>query len=243
MKIHVLRRLSLSGVAVAITGALLGSLVLAPSSMAASPNRYITITSDGTVKTTPDAVRINATVSVVAATSKDALAKSSSSAAAIRAALLANGVLIKYIATQTLTVAPEYSYTQDKGSVLIGYRGSQNSNIVVRNAASAGAVVDAIVAAGGDNLQIGGVNPFVFDPSVGTTFARIAAVKNAKAKAVAYVKLLGVKLGKVNYLIENSSPSFTPPIYSMAKELSGATQIDLGQQDVTVSITVQWSLL
>lgn len=227
----------------AIATALIGGVVLAPASYAATPNRYITVSADGTVKVAPDAVRINASVSVVGATSKEALASTATSASAVRAAFLANGVAARDIATQSVSVYPEYNYTQDKGQVLTGYRASQSFVVVIRNAGNAGTVVDAIVAAGGDNLQLSGVTPYILDSSKATIGARTAAVKNAKVKASSYASLLGIKLGKVNYLIENSSPSIYPPIMAAAKDSSGATQIDLGLQDVTVSITIQWALL
>lgn len=228
----------------AIAAAIVGGIALAPSGHAASsPSRYITVSADGTVKVTPDAVRINATVTVVGATSKEALAAASTSSAAVRAAFLANGVAAKDIATQSVSVYPEYNYTQDKGQVLTGYRASQSFTVVIRNAGNAGNVVDAIVAAGGDNLQVNGVTPYILDSSKAIVGARTAAVKNAKAKASSYASLLGIKLGKVNYLIENSSPTIYPPIMASAKDSAGATQIDLGLQDVTVSITIQWALL
>lgn len=224
--------------------ALIGGLVFAPASQAATtPNRYITISSDGTVKVTPDAVRINAAVTFVGTTSKEAMAAVATSAAAVRTAFLANGIAAKDIATQSVSIYPEYSYTQDKGQVLIGYRATQNFVVIVRSAGTAGVIVDSIVAAGGDNLQLSGVTPFVLDASKATVLARTAAVKNAKAKASSYASLLGIKLGKVNYLIENSSPASYPPIMAVAKDTAGATQIDLGLQDVTVSITIQWALL
>lgn len=227
----------------ALVSALIGGVALAPASHAAGPSRYITVSADGTVKVAPDAVRINATVSVVGATSKEALASTSTAAAAVRTAFLANGVSAKDIASQSVSVYPEYNYTQDKGQVLTGYRASQSFVVVIRNASNAGTVVDAIVAAGGDNLQLNGVTPYILDSSKATIGARTAAVKNAKVKASSYASLLGIKLGKVNYLIENSSPSIYPPIMATAKDSAGATQIDLGLQDVTVSITIQWALL
>jgi uncharacterized protein YggE len=179
----------------------------------------------------------------VGTTSKEAMATVATSAAAVRAAFLSNGVAAKDIATQSVSIYPEYNYTQDKGQVLIGYRATQNFVVIVRAAGTAGTIVDAIVTAGGDNLQLSGVTPFVLDSSKATLSARAAAVKNAKVKASSYASLLGIKLGKVNYLIENSSPVSYPPIMSVAKDAAGATQIDLGLQDVTVSITIQWALL
>lgn len=238
-----MKKLNLKRIAViTMAAALVGGVVLAPASRAATVSRYLSISAEGTVKVTPDAVRINATVTSVAGTSKEALAATATSAADVRAAFLAKGIAARDIATQSVTIYPEYKYTQDRGSVLIGYRASQNFVVVVRKASTAGTIVDAIVAAGGDNLQLNGVTPFVLDSSKATASARTIAVKNAKAKAASYASLLGVKLGKVNHLVENSSPSPYPPIMSVSKDSAGSTEIDLGLQDVTVSISVQWAL-
>jgi len=216
--------------------------VIAPSAEAAA-TRYITVSAQGTVQVTPDAVRINATATNVAATSKDALATNAKVANAVRAALKVAKIDAKDIATQSVTVYPEYKYATDGTSTQIGYRASQSFTIVVRAPDTAGAVVDALVLAGGDNLQINGANPFVLDSTKSLESARAAAVKSAKSKATSYAQLMGVKLGKVNYLVENSSPSNYAPVMAVAKTESDATVIDLGQQDVTISVTVQWALL
>ena len=216
--------------------------IVAPSANAAA-TRYITVSAQGTIKVTPDAVRLSATVSAVAATSKDALAAANKTAAAVRAALKAAKIDAKDISTQTVTVYPEYKYANDGTSTQIGYRGSQSFTIVIRAADTAGSVVDSLIAAGGDNLQINGATPFVLDSTKSLDAARAAAVKSAKSKATSYASLIGVKLGKVNYLVENSAPNNYTPVMSVAKAESDATVIDLGQQDVTISITVQWALL
>jgi uncharacterized protein YggE len=235
------RKIAAALIALTLVGGIAAAI---PAEAATTATRYVTVNSDGSVKVTPDAVRLNANVTAVAGSNKEALALTSTSAAAVRAALTKAGIAKADIATQSISVYPEYNYTQDKGSVLIGYRGSQGFVVTIKNAENAGAVVDAVVAAGGDNLQIQGVTPFVLDSSKSTESARANAVKNAKAKATSYAKLLGVKLGRVNYLVENSSPVNYPPVIAMAKAAdSEATVVDLGQQDVTVSITIQWALL
>jgi len=216
--------------------------IVAPSANAAA-TRYITVSAQGIIKVTPDAVRLSATVSAVAATSKDALAAANKTASAVRAALKAAKIDTKDISTQTVTVYPEYKYANDGTSTQIGYRGSQSFTIVIRAADTAGSVVDTLIAAGGDNLQINGATPFVLDSTKSLDAARAAAVKSAKSKATSYASLIGVKLGKVNYLVENSAPTNYTPVMSVAKAESDATVIDLGQQDVTISITVQWALL
>ena len=239
MKLTTKRNITVLSIALA----LLGGVATMPSASAAAPSRYITITADGAVKVVPDAVRMNATVTVMAASSKEAQGQVSTTSAAVRAALLAAQIDKKDIATQSITVYPEYNYTQELGTKLIGYRASQSFAIVIRNAANAGEVVDSVIAAGGDNLQVNGVSPFVLDSSKAGEAARVVAVKNAKAKAASYAKLLGVKLSKVTFITENYGPA-SYPVQSILGKASDAmsTVVDLGQQDVTVSVTIRWSL-
>lgn len=215
--------------------------LVAPTANAAA-TRYITITSQGSVKVVPNAVRINATSTNIAATSKEALAATAKTSAAVRAVLTSAKIDKKDIASTSVSVYPEYKYLIDGTSSIIGYRASQSFTITVRAAATAGDVIDALVSAGGDSLQLNGATPFVLDNTKATTAARTVAVKNARAKAASYASLLGVKLGKVNYLVENSAPTPYVPVMAVAKTESDVTVVDLGEQDVTVSVTVQWSL-
>jgi uncharacterized protein YggE len=208
----------------------------------AADTRYITISATGTTTVVPDAVRINATVSVIATSSKAALSTAGTTASAVRKALSINKVVTKDIATQSVTVYPEYSYPTSGTPTLSGYRSTQSFDITIRSAATAGTVVDAIVEAGGDNLQINGVSPFVLDNNKATQIARTDAVSRAKAKAASYAKLLGVKLGKVIYLDETSTPSAYPTYASAAKADSAETVVDLGEQKVSVSVTVRWAI-
>jgi uncharacterized protein len=215
-----------------------------PASAAPAATRYITLSSTGSVTVVPDAVRINANVTIVAGSTKEATAATATAAAAVRVALLANGIAKADIATQSISVYPEYEYTQERGSQIIGYRATQNFVVKVKKADTAGVVVDAVIAAGGDAVQLQGVTPFVSDTSKAIESARTVAVKSAKSKAKSYAKLLGIKLGRVNYLVEDSSPIAYRPIMALGKAAdSQATVVDLGEQEVSVSVTVQWALL
>ena len=224
---------------IAIT--LISGVSLAPPANAAD-SRYITVSATGTATVVPDAVRINTTVSVLGTTSKGALSSAGATSTAVRSALTTNKVATKDVATQSITVYPEYSYPASGIPTLSGYRATQSFDITIRNAATAGAVVDAIVEAGGDNLQVNGVSPFVLDSDKATETARTAAVKKAKAKAASYAKLLGVKLGRVIYLDESSTPTAYPIYTAIAKADSAATVVDLGEQKVSVSVVVRWAI-
>jgi uncharacterized protein YggE len=219
---------------------ILGVSLANPAS--AADTRYITISATGTTSVVPDAVRINATVSVLGTTNKGALGTANKTSSAVRAALTTNKVATKDIAAQSITVYPEYSYPTSGTPTLSGYRATQSFDITIRSATTAGAVVDAIVQAGGDNLQVNGVSPFVLDNDKATETARTTAVKKAKAKAASYAKLLGVKLGRIIYLNETSTPISYPIYTATAKADSAETVVDLGEQKVSVSVTVRWSI-
>ena len=206
--------------------------------------RYITVTGVGTISVVPDAVRFNATVSSLASTNAAALSSASKSATAVRAALKDKGIALKDIRSANISVYPEYNWTQEAGTKITGYRASQSFDVLIRKAADAGTIIEAVVIAGGDNVQLGGVIPTTLNPAIATEEARAAAVANAKSKASSYAKLLGTSIGKVLFLEEQSSPIYSSP-FPMAKAGAAADQaveIDLGEQDVTVTITVRWAL-
>ena len=86
-----------------IAGVAALSLFVLPTAQAEAASRYITVSAEGSVKVTPDAVKVLGQVTVVDGTNAAALAKANSSSAAVRKALIANGVSTKDIATTSLT--------------------------------------------------------------------------------------------------------------------------------------------
>jgi uncharacterized protein YggE len=220
---------------------MVGGTLATPSN--ASVLRYITVSATGSITVVPDAVRIIAAVTQIGVSSEEALAKSSLAASELRKALAINNVLAKDIATQFININPEYSYPQDGGKpVLKGYSASQTFVVTIRAANSAGVIIETILDVGNDSLTISGVTPFILNSNTFTESARAAAVKNAKVKASSYARFLGVKLGKVVFLDEFSIPSELTVAYSSTTTSDSATQVDLGQQNVSVSVKIRWSI-
>ena len=219
------------------------SLAIPANSAGTADNRFITVTGVGTISVVPDAVRFNATVSALASTNSAALSSASKSAAAVRAALKDKGIAVKDIRSANISVYPEYNWTQEAGTKITGYRASQTFDVLVRKASDAGSIIEAVVTAGGDNVQLGGVIPTTLNPAAASEEARAAAVANAKSKATSYAKLLGTSIGKVLSLEEQYAPVYSSPFpMAKAEAADSAVQIDLGEQDVTVTITVRWAL-
>ncbi len=204
----------------------------------------ITVQATGTADVVPDAVRLSLSVSVMADTSEAALSAVATSADAVRAALQNAGIDDADIATQTLAVNPEYTYTDAEGQKLIGYRATQVFDVLVRDAEGAGAVVDAVVRAGGDAVAVNSTTPVVDDATDGATTARKDAVEKARAKAEEYAELLGVELGDLVYLTELSAPTnviLAAKSDAVSLESAGSV-VDLGTQEVTVTVEARWQL-
>jgi uncharacterized protein YggE len=205
----------------------------------------ITAQGTGSAMVTPDQVRLDLLATTLAGTSEAALDAVAVTTERLREVLADADVAEEDVTTQSVSVGPEYDYAQT-GQTLKGYRASQYLTVTVRDADGAGALLDALVAAGGDGLQVTGATPTVLDTSAGADAAREAAIASARAKAERYADLLGVDLGDVVYVTEVSSPGVMP-IVGVEKAVSSdaaAPQvvIDLGQREVQIVVEVRWEI-
>lgn len=203
----------------------------------------ITVQATGVADVVPDAVQVSLSVSVVAEANDVALSQVAATAEVVRSTLEQLGIDAADIATQSVSVNPEYSYTEAEGQKIVGYRASQTFDVLVRDASAAGAVVDALVAAGGANLSINATYPVVNDSTAAAQAARDDAVAKARAKAEEYAELLDVELGDLVFLTEISAPTnITIGAKADVMAESALTVIDLGTQEVTVTVEVRWQI-
>ncbi|MDP4834931.1 MAG: SIMPL domain-containing protein [Ilumatobacteraceae bacterium] len=203
----------------------------------------ITVQATGVADVVPDAVQVSLSVSVVAEANDVALSQVAATAEVVRATLEQLGIDAADIATQSVSVNPEYSYTEAEGQKIVGYRASQTFDVLVRDASAAGAVVDSLVAAGGANLSINATYPVVNDSTAAAQAARDDAVAKARAKAEEYAELLEVELGDLVFLTEISAPTnITIGAKADVMAESALTVIDLGTQEVTVTVEVRWQI-
>ena len=206
----------------------------------------VTVQATGTVKVVPDGVSFNFAVSVLAQSSETAMSDASAAAEQVRTALDAAGVAKDDIATQNISVYPEYVSSSTGSQTLSGYRAQQVFTVTLRDTAKAGEVVDAVIAAGGNALQVYGVTPTLLDTNSAVAQAREAAIKSAKEKAKDYAGLVDEELGSVVYVTEVTSPS--SPVPYLSSDSAGAeaamtkTVVNLGTQEVSVTVEVRWSL-
>jgi uncharacterized protein YggE len=198
-----------------------------------SAGSTITVTSDGTVDSTPDQASFDFGVTTDGATAAEALSRNSAQAGSIIDALKKAGTASSDIQTTQVSLWPQ---TSNDGSTITGY---QASNSVEAKAAigRAGSLVDAAVAAGANNVD--GPNLDTADRSSLYAQALKQALGAAKAKAQAIADAAGLTLGSVVKVQEGGS-SEPVPMFAQAKAAE-SVPIEAGTQPIQASVTVTYS--
>jgi uncharacterized protein YggE len=219
------------------------STVVAPT---AEPPRTVSVSATGQADAVPDAAKASLTIEVTDPTSAQAAQEAAAKATTdVLAALKAAGIDDADIATQSVSVAPVYNYTSDGGQTQIGFRAAQTLTVTLRDLDTAGATLDAVVAAGGNAARVDSLAPYVTDPTLAANKAREQAVDIAQAQAEQYAQLLGFTLGPVASVSESSSIAPPPIAFSAdagAPAEKVSTPIEAGTTQVSVTLNVAWSI-
>ena len=209
-------------------------------------NNGIWVTGIGKVTVTPDVAVVSLGVQAQALTVADAQAQAAKAMADVMAALKANSVAEKDIATQYYNITPVYSYDQKTGKqTLDGYRVNNTATVKIRNVGNAGVVIDAVAAAGGNYTIINSVTLTVDQPEQYNTQARQAAMNDAANRAKQLAQLSGIKLGKATYINESLNTSSQTIYYDAgAKAVPSVTStpISPGETEVTLTVQVVYSI-
>lgn len=238
-----MRKIKLFGLVLLLT--LINSSPSSAGEIGNVSTRGITVTANGSEDAVPDAIKLIFSVTGKASTNKVALANSNKVANSVRALLKKEMIATSDINSSNLYTYPEYKYDEkSKENILTGYSANQNFTITLRNVSKAGELVDKIVDLGKQSIMISGIQPVVLDKSATVKKARVLAVKEAREKAEHYAQLLNVSLDKVISLSESSNTYPIMPIMrsDVVASFEQSTNFDLGVQEVTVSITVTYSI-
>ena len=204
--------------------------------------RTISLSGHGEVKMAPDMAVVTLGVTSQKDTAGEALTANSAAMQDVFAALKAAGIAAKDMQTSNFSVQPRYNYSNDgTAPVLAGYDVSNAVTVTVRQIDALGAVLDAVVKAGSNQIQ--GVTFQVASPDQALDEARKAAVSDALRKAMVYAGAGGVRLGEILAMQEGTS--FTPPIMFQAKAMrseAAAVPIAQGEQSLAVDVNITWEI-
>jgi hypothetical protein len=189
----------------------------------------------GEVHIKPDMASVQLGVTSEAATAQAALQENTARMNAVLAAVRAAGVRAEDIQTAGLNLSPHYRYEQNQPPELTGYEAADTVTVSVRDLPKAGAVLDAAVRAGAN--QVHGVSFRLADPTPVQNAAREAAVRELQAKAELYARATGLHIVRLVSLSEGGA--VTPlPIPAVAMQGVRVQGVPVAPGELTVRETV-----
>lgn len=202
------------------------------------------ISAEGRTTRVPDLATIRSGVVSQAPSAAAALADNSARMARVLAAVRRAGIADRDIQTSNVGLSPQYRYVENQPPTITGYQATNSIAIRFRDVAQAGAILDALVAQGAN--QIDGPNLSLANPDAALDEARADAVKRARARADLYARAAGLNVVRIVSIAENgenAGPIQPPGVMLMrAKAEAADTAIVAGEREVTVNVAVRFLL-
>jgi uncharacterized protein YggE len=228
--------------------------------MGGSDAHTITLTGHGEVQAVPDIASVYFTISKDAKTAKEAQAAVAVLEKKALDALKADGVAEKDTKTSDASVYPKYEYRygtkvsmlcspeycppSNGSNVIVGYTASESITVKVRKIDDAGKIMQDLGTAGISNIS--GPN-FAIDNEDGIKAeARKEAIADARTKAEALARDLGVRIGRISSF--NESGGGYPMYYakdSMAGNVapeSAPAQLPKGENTISSDVTITYEI-
>ena len=232
--------LSAIALAVAVPGAARaqGAAVVQPLA-----GTRLDISATGEVSRVPDLAIISAGVQTLQSTATAAIEENATRMERVRAALKRAGIAEADIQTSSISLNPEYRYAENQPPVLTGYRASNTVNVKFRDLKRSGAILDALVREGAN--QLNGPSLTIDKPEEAYDEARIKAIAVGRARAEIYARALGMRVVRILSVSESgaSLPGPMPMAYARDSAMAvSKTEIVPGMQDIQVSVSISFEL-
>ncbi len=206
----------------------------------------ITVVGEGKVRIKPDVARAQIGVEVLMDSVKAASEANKERLDAVLTALQEAGVAEQDIQTSGFSVyAERFGSDGPLPDDQINYRVSNNVNVTVRDLDTLGAVLDAAIEAGANNIY--GVEFSRDDASTIESEARQSAVADAKAKAEELAELTGATVGNVvsiSEVIGNGGGYYSSNFAEAARGLGGggSTPISPGELELVMQLQITYAI-
>jgi uncharacterized protein YggE len=216
-------------------------------------SRTISVVGSGKLSAAPDVAEIGLGVVTQAATAREALSANNDAMTALHAVLKDRGVASKDVQTTQISVNPQYSQPtppapgqQQREFVprIVGYQVTNTVRVVVRDVAKLGAMLDAVVGAGANQMH--GISFRVDRPEALMDQARKAAMADAKRKADLLAGEAGVVVGRPLSIRESTAEPPPPPMM-LGRMMRGAAApaavpVSAGEQELSLTVHVVYEL-
>ena len=204
--------------------------------------RKVTVIGTGEVTGVPDTVTASVGIEAEGADVSTALNEANTKITAVTDAVVKAGVKKEDVQTQQVSLSPRYTRPgPGQTSGIGGYTATNTLTIKVRDIGAASDALTAAVNAGGDNTRINSVGLSIDDDAALLKQARTRAFTDARTRAEQYASLSKDTLGPVLSIDEQVSGA-APKTYSRESAVDAAVPISPGQQTLTFTVTVSFTL-
>ena len=227
-----MKRLAIAAAALASLAVLAATLRTGDAAAVESDSTGgITVQGSASASGVPTRAELSLGVESRADTAKEALAANGTAMRKVLAAIRAAGG--QDLRTQSVWVSSIYGQKGPQGYT------ATNSVTTTIEVAKAGALIDAAVAAGAN--QVSGPSMSVADEQALYRKALQSAVADARKRAEALAEAGGVTLGRVTAIVEGGG-SAPMPMAMAAKAADASTPIEPGTQDVSAQVSVTFAI-
>ena len=201
----------------------------------------LTMSGVGSAQIAPEMAEVTLGVVTEARDAAKAHADNAAQAAQVQSALKALGIAERDIQTTRYDFEPVYDVKDNGRSVTTGYTVTNAVVVKVRNLANVGKVIDAALANGANRVD--SLEFSASDPRAAKNAALADAARDARSKADAVARALGVRIVRVLNVYADSQ-SHTPRNYMpmmMAKDAySASTPIAAGELSYEASVNISY---
>ncbi|WP_346836779.1 SIMPL domain-containing protein [Microbulbifer sp. SAOS-129_SWC] len=205
----------------------------------------VSISATGEASRVPDVANISAGVVTQSADSKQAMADNAAQMKTLMKAIKKAGIDDKDVQTSGISLFPHYvtNRSGDGKTEIDAYNARNTVNIKVRKLDKLGEVLDALTAAGAN--QIHGPSLEIGKPAPVMAEARQQALDKARARAEAYADSLDMKVRRIVSISESGNRAVPRPMMmemARAKTADTATPVAPGETTVSVNLDLVFEL-
>ncbi|WP_135211341.1 SIMPL domain-containing protein [Vitreimonas flagellata] len=221
-----------------------GAVAQTTPAESAQHGTLLSVSAEGTSEARPDLATLNVGVTTEGQTAQAALQENSRRMAALTQALRRAGVAERDIQTSNVSVYPQQQYREGEPPLITGYQANNTVTAKVRNIENTGRVIDAAVAAGGNNIN--GVSFSHANPEAQLDIARRDAIAEARRRAELYASALNMRVVRVVAVSEGGG--YSPPMpFAMSARMDASPAappppIAPGEIETRVSVNVTFEL-
>ncbi len=205
----------------------------------------IDITGEGKIFAKPDIGQIDLSVVSQGSTVSAVVTDNNQKMNKITQAMKDLGINDEDLKTTNYNINPSYQYTNGK-STIIGYEVTQTLEVKIRDLNKTSQILEKAAGLGAN--QVGSLTFTFDDPEKLKQEAREKAVANAKDKAGAMSKTLGIGLGKIVGFSESSGGEQAPIPYDLSGKGGGgataisAPEVSTGQNEIIIDVNLTYEI-